>query len=607
MMAQNNRNIYLAVAETLEDELYHYNHRHNPKNGQFAEANSGVLDSTGKNQKKTNKSTVATKSTKPRRTLEEIDDAMYDYRERFNSFNPTVRAIRDEALNADKKTVEKYNLAQYKDVLNSKSPFKILARHKAKEEQKKEFRELVDNLNKHVAKYGEDYVDRLLEEDEGWKKLKKEKNRAIAEREYKQAKDNDIYQLDFLEETQNDELDSKSKLREYKKYLNDYDSWKANRRAKTQKTINQNKYNSAAKEGKYDLDFLEAIQNDDYDDEKTLSEYKKYLEDPQKYMMSHSETNMADVRVDELYHYNKNHDPKTGRFTFSRGGGVTVLKSASGLRQRLAERKARKDAEKREKVLKTGSSEEILKYAKKHHLSKQELDEAYNRIDSQKRLSELDTAVKAEEANKKAAQVSLAFKNGAETLSNIKNFAERGVDFYNLAARVNNSIRPDKPMKLIGQGQVEIIKDPVTRAIARETINELSKKSTEEIQKDIESGKSSKVKSFFDNYSAVEKMAGPSVRPKPNDEKSAKPKSDQNSAESSVSKVVSESNKTKVSDAVKSETKNTGEKVVTNINRDISITDLWDSYYGNQSSADNSSTSQDTTKKGGLFSRFRKR
>ena len=38
----------------------------------------------------------------------------------------------------------------------------------------------------------------------------------------------------------------------------------------------------------------------------------------------------------ELYHYNHNHDPRTGKFTFSRGGGNTLF----GRRQKIAAEKA---------------------------------------------------------------------------------------------------------------------------------------------------------------------------------------------------------------------------------------------------------------------------
>lgn len=46
-------------------------------------------------------------------------------------------------------------------------------------------------------------------------------------------------------------------------------------------------YQRAKEQDDYLLDFLEATQNDNYSDDKKLSEYKKYLDDPDKYMRTH--------------------------------------------------------------------------------------------------------------------------------------------------------------------------------------------------------------------------------------------------------------------------------------------------------------------------------
>lgn len=52
-------------------------------------------------------------------------------------------------------------------------------------------------------------------------------------------------------------------------------------------STSSNLLENAKKNGSFDMGFLEATQNDNYSDKEMISEYAKYLDDPDKYMRTH--------------------------------------------------------------------------------------------------------------------------------------------------------------------------------------------------------------------------------------------------------------------------------------------------------------------------------
>ena len=136
-------------------------------------------------------------------------------------------------------------------------------------------------------------------------------------------------------------------------------------------------------------------------------------------------------------------------------------------RQAKAEKAAHEEAKKN--ALARGNATEVLKF--KGELSNQELQAAFNRINLEKQLSSIAASEKKSNWDKMDSFVNKVGK--------LKNYADKGIEVYNLIAKINNSFN-DTKMNIIGQDKAKAEKD----------FSKLVKTgSAEEILKAVQSGK----------------------------------------------------------------------------------------------------------------------
>lgn len=110
-------------------------------------------------------------------------------------------------------------------------------------------------------------------------------------------------------------------------------------------------------------------------------------------------------------------------------------------RKAKAEKQAHEEAKRN--ALTKGNATEVLKY--KGELTTEELQRAFNRINLERQLSSI-SASETKSAWDKADQV-------VKRIGQVKNYADKGIEMYNLIAKVNNSFNEDNKMKLIGANE----------------------------------------------------------------------------------------------------------------------------------------------------------
>lgn len=134
--------------------------------------------------------------------------------------------------------------------------------------------------------------------------------------------------------------------------------------------------------------------------------------------------------------------------------------------QKAAVEKAQKEAaakeefeKKKQKALATGNATEVLKY--KGSLTNKELQDAFNRINLEKSL----TTIAATETKSAWDKVDSLVNKAAK----LKNYADKGIEIYNLIAKVNNSFNDEKSqMKIIdGKSPQESSKESKIDKIVR--------------------------------------------------------------------------------------------------------------------------------------------
>lgn len=167
------------------------------------------------------------------------------------------------------------------------------------------------------------------------------------------------------------------------------------------------------------------------------------------------------MNSNELYHFNHNHDPRTGQFTFGRGR-VVVYKSKSksksdkpSIIQRVKESKERKrqaqiDARKKA-AIDSGDPFAILR--DKEHYTTQELKEAADRI---RAIGNLE-----QERHNKVDHTITKTLGFART---VRDFAQVGADIYRNVDSIKN-IRRENAKRIAESEQVNAGKDFAKRAI----------------------------------------------------------------------------------------------------------------------------------------------
>lgn len=134
-----------------------------------------------------------------------------------------------------------------------------------------------------------------------------------------------------------------------------------------------------------------------------------------------------------------------------------------------AEEDARKFEEKRQKALRTGNATEVLKY--KNYSTRQELQDAYNRISTERLLSSISEQEKA--SGKKVVDKVL------DTATVWKDRTEKGIGIWNTIAKVHNSfVDEDDAWQKIG--------DKSVTQERRERAEKREKEEKEKAEKDLE-------------------------------------------------------------------------------------------------------------------------
>ena len=127
-----------------------------------------------------------------------------------------------------------------------------------------------------------------------------------------------------------------------------------------------------------------------------------------------------------------------------------------------AEAKAKAEREEaKQKVINSGTADEVYKH--RGELTKEEIDRAINRINSEARLYELTSAHKAAvEAGKQQAQQAVnnnaekkvsvldRIEKAANTANRVRNVAETGINVWNTAAKINNTFNDKKMITING-------------------------------------------------------------------------------------------------------------------------------------------------------------
>lgn len=149
-----------------------------------------------------------------------------------------------------------------------------------------------------------------------------------------------------------------------------------------------------------------------------------------------------------LIHYNHNHD-RLGRFARSAassvGGKVTGKKKqkvkAADIKTGKAANTKLSESE-RNRIVKSGSAKEVAKY--KERLSTRELETAVNRL-QQEKVQRIDLEKKLSEINNPESDrqtVMQKIDKYATSLEKMSNTVEKGIKFYNTAAKIHNAMSP---------------------------------------------------------------------------------------------------------------------------------------------------------------------
>lgn len=217
----------------------------------------------------------------------------------------------------------------------------------------------------------------------------------------------------------------------------------------------------------------------------------------------------------ELYHFNPNHDPRTGQFTSGRGtlGRITsTFKSgtskARSLGSSFADYRERRRLVRKRRIMQSGSVAQLRKYQQKHgDLTSADYKEVYDRIDWEQRLNDLDRANSIKRAQDNALRLTETLKNGAALATQIKEMGTKTVDAYNFAADVYNAMSNDgKKWK-----KIELNKKPstpFTDNAAAHIMEQLQSMNKEQFESYVHSGKAKKDSQFIEETKKVETIAG---------------------------------------------------------------------------------------------------
>ena len=194
----------------------------------------------------------------------------------------------------------------------------------------------------------------------------------------------------------------------------------------------------------------------------------------------------------ELYHYNHNHDPKTGKFTFSRGGiggsrGSGLFrkkKPPQSEKTEPAERKVmtaeeqkadfeRRVSEAKKRAIESGSATEVAKYQK--YFTDQELSNARNR------LSALNDIKRMAQSEKKPTRTQQALSLTRQ----LTEYVNAGANAYKAINSLTEAIDSAKEKKKISKSR-KMAKD----ALDKLDKIELTKENMESVKKDLENTKS---------------------------------------------------------------------------------------------------------------------
>lgn len=162
-----------------------------------------------------------------------------------------------------------------------------------------------------------------------------------------------------------------------------------------------------------------------------------------------------------LIHYNHNHD-KLGRFARSTGSAASAVggtvtgkkkqkvKAADIKKGKAANTKLSRSE--RERIVNSGSAKEVAK--NKERLSTRELETAVNRL-RQESIKRIDLEKKLSDISNpegKRESVMQKIDRYATTLDKMSNTVEKGVKFYNSAARIHNAMSPaEDAWPLVGE------------------------------------------------------------------------------------------------------------------------------------------------------------
>lgn len=242
----------------------------------------------------------------------------------------------------------------------------------------------------------------------------------------------------------------------------------------------------AAKNDSWELNFLETVQNDPVlqkGGKELLSEYSKYLDDPNKYMHEFDKSDYfkknpyldhEDASEDHLEHWGilgmkwgvrryQNKDgslTSAGRKRYASGKSVGFFEARRHKKKRAeaakkrqatleAKKKAEEDAQRHEaekqEAIRSGNATQIAKF--QNELSNQELRDALDRLNSKQRLSDLVE----KETPKKETKLDKAMKI-AEKGAKYADIAEKGIKVYNTFAKVSNAFADDdSQLPIIGE------------------------------------------------------------------------------------------------------------------------------------------------------------